>query len=97
MEPPAVLYHGTTWSNWTSIVFEGLTPRTRHAVHLSTDIDTAMRVGARHGTPLILVVDTAQMYADGYTFTRADNGVWLTAVVSPKYLSQLKHNERGPK
>ncbi|WP_175151328.1 RNA 2'-phosphotransferase [Paraburkholderia ultramafica] len=97
MEPPAVLYHGTTWSNWASIAEEGLTPRTRHAVHLSTDIDTATRVGARHGQLLVLVVNAAQMHADGYAFTRSDNGVWLTAIVPTAYLSQLKPNERGPK
>ena len=49
IEPPAILYHGTAWSNWASITVEGLTPRTRNAVHLSTDIDTATRVGARQG------------------------------------------------
>ena len=96
-EPPAVLYHGTAWSNWASIAIEGLTARTRHAVHLSTDVDTATRVGARHGAPFVLVVDAAQMHADGYGFTCSDNGVWLTAVVPPTYLTQLKHDERGPK
>ncbi|PRY05600.1 RNA 2'-phosphotransferase [Paraburkholderia sp. BL25I1N1] len=94
MEPPAVLYHGTARSNWTSISGEGLTSRARHAVHLSTDIDTATRVGARHGQPLVLVVDAAQMHADGYAFTRSDNGVWLTAVVPPAYLSQFEPDGR---
>jgi putative RNA 2'-phosphotransferase len=97
IEPPAILYHGTAWGNWASITVEGLTPRTRHAVHLSTDIDTATRVGARQGSPLVLVVDASQMYVDGHTFSRSDNGVWLTAVVPPIYLSQLKHDERGQK
>jgi putative RNA 2'-phosphotransferase len=97
IEPPAILYHGTAWNNWASITVEGLTPRTRHAVHLSTDIDTATRVGARQGSPLVLVVDASQMYVDGHTFSRSDNGVWLTSVVPPIYLSQLKHDERGQK
>ncbi|MFM0514269.1 RNA 2'-phosphotransferase [Paraburkholderia sp. RL17-373-BIF-A] len=97
IEPPAILYHGTAWSNWASISIEGLTPRTRHAVHLSTDIDAATRVGARHGSPLVLVVDASQMYVDGHAFSRSDNGVWLTSVVPPRYLSQLKHDERGQK
>ncbi|TDN68867.1 RNA 2'-phosphotransferase [Paraburkholderia sp. BL10I2N1] len=97
MEPPTVLYHGTTWSNRASIAEEGLTPRTRHAVHLSTDVDTATRVGARHGQPLILVVDAAQMHADGYTFSRSDNGVWLTQVVPAAYLSQFRPYESEPK
>lgn len=97
MEPPAVLYHGTAWSNWESIAVEGLTPRTRHAVHLSTDVDTATRVGARHGQPLVLVVDTARMRADGYAFSRSDNGVWLTEQVPAAYLAQLGSHGHGPK
>ncbi|WP_244744741.1 RNA 2'-phosphotransferase [Paraburkholderia terricola] len=95
MVSPAILYHGTAWSNWANISKEGLTPRTRHAVHLSTDVDTATRVGARHGPPLVLVVAAAQMYADGYTFFRSDNGVWLTPVVPVAYLSKWT-DERGP-
>ncbi|MFM0009099.1 RNA 2'-phosphotransferase [Paraburkholderia sediminicola] len=89
-EPPAVLYHGAAWSDWTSIAVEGLTAHTRHAVHLSTDADTATRVGARHGQPLVLVVDAARMHADGYAFSRSDNGVWLIEVVPAAYLAQLR-------
>ncbi|WP_429452537.1 RNA 2'-phosphotransferase [Paraburkholderia sp. 40] len=98
-EPPAVLYHGTAWSNWTNIAVEGLTAQTRHAVHLSTDADTATRVGARHGPPLVLVVDAAQMHADGHEFTRSDNGVWLTALVPAAYLAPFGSwfHGRGPK
>ncbi|MGF6876869.1 RNA 2'-phosphotransferase [Paraburkholderia sp. MM5477-R1] len=95
MEPPAVLYHGTAWSNWESIAADGLTPQTRHAVHLSTDVDMATRVGARHGQPLVLVVDAAQMHVDGYAFSRSDNGVWLTPAVPAAYLSKWT-DDRGP-
>lgn len=95
MEPPSVLYHGTAWSNWKSIAVEGLTAQTRHAVHLSTDVDMATQVGARHGSPLVLVVNAAQMRADGYTFTCSDNGVCLTQVVPAAYLSKWTSDERG--
>ncbi|SAL50851.1 RNA 2'-phosphotransferase [Caballeronia peredens] len=97
LEPPAILYHGTAWSNWPRISIEGLTSRTRHAVHLSMDTDTARKVGARHGQPLVLVVQAGQMHADGYAFACSDNRVWLTEVVPPAYLSQLKPDGRGPK
>jgi putative RNA 2'-phosphotransferase len=96
MEPPTVLYHGTAWSSWVSIAAEGLTPQTRHAVHLSKDVDTATRVGARHGQPLVLVVDAARMHADGYVFSCSDNGVWLTQHVPPMYLGQqCPHSHRS--
>ncbi|WP_309296259.1 RNA 2'-phosphotransferase [Caballeronia novacaledonica] len=95
LEPPTVLYHGTAWSNWASISTAGLTPQSRHAVHLSTDADTATRVGARHGRPLVLVVDAARMHADGYTFSLSNNGVWLTKAVPAIYLAQLLQREHG--
>lgn len=92
-KPPAVLYHGTAWGNWKSIAVEGLTARTRHAVHLSIDVDTAMRIGARHGSPLVLVVDAARMRAEGFMFCRSDNGVWLTEEVPAAYLTQHRRHE----
>ncbi|CAM2139663.1 putative RNA 2'-phosphotransferase [Pararobbsia alpina] len=91
-EPPAVLYHGTARTNLASISREGLNPGSRHAVHLSIDVATATRVGARHGAPVVLVVDAARMHADGFEFFCSENGVWLTAHVPVKYLDQLGTN-----
>ncbi|WP_420914467.1 RNA 2'-phosphotransferase [Burkholderia stabilis] len=91
----SVLYHGTAWSNWANIVAEGLTPRARHAVHLSTDIETATRVGARHGRPLIHLVDAAKMHADGYALMYSENGVWLTQFVPVACLSKWTLDECG--
>src|SRR3712207_7169980 len=48
-------------SNVASILATGLEPRGRHHVHLSEDPDTARRVGARRGDPVVLVVDAAAM------------------------------------
>jgi putative RNA 2'-phosphotransferase len=58
----------------------------RHAVHLSPDRDTATRVGARRGQPIVLAVDASAMHADGHVFHVSANGVWLTEVVPPRYL-----------
>lgn len=87
--PPTVLYHGTATGNWERIQVEGLKAGSRHAVHLSVEQATAMRVGARHGTPIVLVVDAARMHADGRIFNQSDNGVWLTEHVPAKYLTPL--------
>ena len=87
-EPPAVLYHGTASRFLKAILVSGLQPGARHHVHLSANIDTARRVGARHGFPAVLVVDAARMRKDGMVFYLSDNGVWLTAEVKPKYLGQ---------
>ncbi|MEO0831322.1 MAG: RNA 2'-phosphotransferase, partial [Pseudomonadota bacterium] len=85
--PPNQLYHGTALAKLGTILAEGLTPQSRQHVHLSIDEDTATRVGQRHGEPIVLKVAAGQMSADGKVFWRADNGVWLTDVVAPEYLS----------
>lgn len=87
-EPPATLYHGTATGTVEAIFREGLKPGRRHHVHLSTDIETATRVGARHGRPAVLTVDAARMRADGHLFYRSTNGVWLTEHVAPAYLAR---------
>ncbi|MBP0450149.1 MULTISPECIES: RNA 2'-phosphotransferase [unclassified Kitasatospora] len=87
-EPPAVLFHGTASRNLPSIFREGLRAMARQDVHLSADTDTATRVGARHGRPVVLSVDAAAMAAAGHEFRISANGVWLTDAVPPEYLSQ---------
>ncbi len=87
--PPAVLFHGTARANIDAILAEGLKPGRRRHVHLSSNEETAHRVGMRHGTPVIFRVDTARMHADGHTFWQADNGVWLTDHVAPIYLTLI--------
>ncbi|WP_128377467.1 RNA 2'-phosphotransferase [Streptomyces cavernae] len=84
--PPALLYHGTVAHSLAAIRAEGLRPMTRHDVHLSPDRETATRVGARRGRPVVLSVDAGTMHRDGHEFRVSANGVWLTAAVPPRYL-----------
>ncbi|MET7679481.1 RNA 2'-phosphotransferase [Streptomyces sp. NPDC005423] len=84
--PPAYLYHGTAARSLDAIRAEGLRPMNRHAVHLSPDRETATRVGARRGRPVVLSVDAGAMHRDGHVFQVSANGVWLIAVVPPRYL-----------
>jgi len=84
--PPALLFHGTASRFVASIRREGLKPGERRHVHLSCDIDTAHRVGARHGRPQVLRVDAAAMAAAGHVFHVSENGVWLTAAVPVDYI-----------
>ena len=87
-EPPAVLYHGTVERFLAPIMAEGLKKGKRHHVHLSKDMDTARKVGARRGKPVILQVDTARMYGQGYKFFVSVNGVWLTDAVPAAFLTR---------
>ncbi|MFE7273266.1 RNA 2'-phosphotransferase [Streptomyces sp. NPDC057623] len=84
--PPPYLYHGTVERNLDAIRDAGLRPMNRHDVHLSADRETATRVGARRGRPVVLSVDAGAMHRDGHVFHVSANGVWLTKAVPPEYL-----------
>lgn len=87
--PPAVLYHGTAAQNRAAILAGGLAKMRRHHVHLSKDTDTAVRVGGRHGKPVVFAVDAAGMARDGFVFFVSANGVWLADEVPAQYLTVL--------
>ena len=86
--PPPLLYHGTASRFVAAIMHQGLRAGARHHVHLSQEYATALAVGTRHGVPVVLCVDAAAMDAAGISFFLADNGVWLTDAVPPRYLSR---------
>lgn len=86
-KPPKILYHGTGEKSVQSILDSGLIKRSRQHVHLSSDIETALKVGQRHGKPFVFKVLAEQMYLDNFPFFISDNGVWLTDNVPPKYLN----------
>ncbi|WP_137936155.1 RNA 2'-phosphotransferase [Chitinivorax sp. B] len=86
IEPPQQLFHGTATRFLETIRRQGLKPASRHDVHLSVDRETAVKVGSRHGTPAVLIIDSTSMYRDGYTFQCSANGVWLTQQVPAQYI-----------
>lgn len=88
-EPPPTLFHGTVERFLEAILREGLKKMRRHHVHLSPDIETARRVGARRGAPTILAIDAAGMHAQGHVFYVTENAVWLTEHVPPRALRRL--------
>lgn len=87
--PPGILYHGTSEDVVKLILSEGLESRTRLYVHLSSDIETALKVGRRHGNPKVLKIDSTAMRANGIKFYLSNNGVWLTDFVAPEYISLI--------
>ncbi len=87
--PPVTLFHGTAERFLASIKSQGLLKGERHHVHLSADIETATKVGQRHGKPIVLHIDAEKMQQDGFTFYLSTNGVWLTEHVPVPYLMFL--------
>ena len=88
-EPPEILYHGTGEKYVSSILKEGLIPKSRLYVHLSKDEATAKQVGSRHGKPAVFAVEAGEMHRQGHVFFLSENGVWLVKHVPASYLHRL--------
>ena len=76
--PPDILWHGTGEKYVSSINAHGLIP-----------METARKVGSRHGKPVIYEIDCHKMTEDGYRFFLSANHVWLTKEVPARYLKKL--------
>ena len=85
--PPAILFHGTALRNLDSIKQNGLLKQNRHHVHLSSDTETANKVGMRYGKPIVLKIESGKMNADRIKFYLSENKVWLTENVDVKYIN----------
>ena len=85
--PPAVLYHGTAKRFVESIRQQGILKMSRLYVHLSATVDEAIKVGKRHGEPVVLEINARRMSEDGIRFLVSRNGVWMTEFVDAKYIN----------
>lgn len=86
--PPTLLFHGTATRFLLSIREQGLISKTRQYVHLSSDEETAIQVGQRHGKPIVLKIKALHMFEQGFKFYQADNGVWLTGSIPYKFIQE---------
>ena len=87
--PPDILWHGTGEKYVSSIDVQGLRSKGRLYVHLSSDVETAKKVGSRHGKPVIYAIDCRKMTEDGYAFYLSANQIWLIKKVPVEYLKKL--------
>jgi len=86
--PPEILFHGTAEKFRKSILEKGILKKERHHVHLSADMETAVKVESRHGKPFVFEVLSGKMFSDKYNFYLSENGVWLTDYVPAEYLKR---------
>lgn len=84
--PPERLYHGTTERALPSIREEGLRPQARQYVHLSPTTATAVAVGRRHGSPVVLSINAPALHEADHTLYRSTARVWLTLWVPPSFI-----------
>ena len=85
-EPYEIWLNGEKYME--SIDSQGLIPKSRLYVHLSGDYATAVKVGARHGKPVVYRVAAGEMEKAGFRFYQSVNGVWLTKGVPAQYLKR---------
>ncbi len=89
VEPPEYLYHGTATRFLDSIMKKGIEKRGRQDVHLSKDEETAVKVGKRHGTPVVLRIEAGKMHKKGYKCKLGDDQAWLTDGIPLEFIQPI--------
>ena len=87
--PPDYFYHGSAIQHQQSILSHGLIKGQRHHVHLSSDTETATKVGQRHGKVSLFKVHASLMHREGHLFYCSANGVWLVDSEPVNYLELI--------
>lgn len=87
------IYHGTGEKYIESIYKEGILPKSRNYVHLSGDIETAKKVGSRHGKPVILQINSKKMHDKRIKLFRSENGVYLVDKVPNDCFTKVEQFE----
>ncbi len=90
-----ILYHGTAKKNLDAILLEGLKSMSRQYVHLSETVEEAIKVGKRHGDPVVLAIDTQKVIDDGECFYQVPNGIWLVRVVKSQNVKLFAARQKG--
>jgi putative RNA 2'-phosphotransferase len=87
--PPTVLYHGTTREAAETILREGLKSMKRQYVHLSTDVETAHKVGLRRtSNPVILHVAALKAHQNGINFYLGNEDIWMADPIPATFISR---------
>ncbi len=88
VEPPELLYHGTSAKALAAIRANGLLRRARQYVHLTTRLDRATQVGSRHGgQTIILTVRAAFAHRAGVQFYHPESDHYLAEDIPAAYIN----------
>ena len=83
-DPKMTLYHGTPLSNLDSILANGLLPKGRGKVHLTSDIETAFETGQRHATSEPIVIISVEPSDLDATVKNPSGSTYTVDTVPPK-------------
>ena len=87
IEPPEILYHGTSPNALAVIEKDGLRAMKRQYVHLSIEVEQARMVGQRHHPrPVILRVRAHEAWQNGVLFYQPEARLFLADEVPPQFI-----------
>lgn len=88
VEPPEVLFHGTSRRKVGTILKNGLQPMKRQYVHLCQTEQEAYRVGKRKDTnPVILQIRARDAFGEGIKFRKCGS-VYIAKQIPGKFIKQ---------
>lgn len=82
IDPPSILYHGTSWDSLPRIIVEGLRPMSRQKVHLTNNPNEALEVARRHSRPALVAVRAEEVES----LQAVADAVWAADRVDPDLL-----------
>lgn len=86
---PSTLFHGTPERNVAAISKNGLQPQSRQSVHLTDDIDTAVKTGQRHaedGEKTVIFTINAEALSNSHQICNPSGLTYTVPEVPPNYL-----------
>ncbi len=83
------LFHGTGEKYVESILSQGLIPKSRQYVHLSSDYNTAIKVGQRHGKPVVFKINIDNLKKHNIKLYRSENNVYLAKTIPVDCLERM--------
>ena len=90
--PIKFLLHGTSPATWyNNIIDEGLLSMDRQYVHLTSSIETALKIGKRkYHDPIIVLIRANLAYKNGIKFYQGNNDIILSDSIPIDYLGLVE-------
>lgn len=85
--PPTVLLHGTSQCNASVIRRDGLEPKRRRFVHLTSDQAYAAGIAEQSAISFVVVVNAREAWRSGIEFRQATRHVWLSDAIPAGFLN----------